>query len=113
MNVFYQWQRLFFENVATAFERTTKHHRCEDVEDRQIAQLQAKLAQKHDVISEMMEENIGAKKNSMGSSERSLGSGQPTAAARTAATMATVMPTSAISRRQPPETNYDDANYEP
>lgn len=63
VNVFYQWQRLFFENGAAAFERTAaKQRRSEDAKDRQIAQLQAKLAQKHEVISELMEENVRVKK---------------------------------------------------
>ena len=62
VNVFYQWQRLFFENGAAAFERTTKHRRSEDAKDRQIAELQAKLVQEHEVISELMEENVRAKK---------------------------------------------------
>ena len=63
VNVFYQWQRQFFENGAAAFERSGKSRRTEDVKDRQIAQLQAKLAQKHEVISELMEENVRAKKS--------------------------------------------------
>jgi transposase-like protein len=63
VNVFYQWQRLFFENGATAFERTGKNRRSEDAKDRRIAQLEQKLAQKHEVISELMEENVRAKKS--------------------------------------------------
>ena len=63
VNVFYQWQRQFFENGALAFERSGKNRRTEDAKDRQIAQLQAKLTQKHEVISELMEENVRAKKS--------------------------------------------------
>lgn len=62
VNVFYQWQRQFFENGAAAFERSGKGRRGEDAKDRQIAHLQAKLLQKHEVISELMEENVLAKK---------------------------------------------------
>jgi transposase-like protein len=54
VNVFYTWQRLFFENGAAAFERTGKNRRNDDAKDRRIAQLEAKLAQKHEVISELM-----------------------------------------------------------
>lgn len=62
VNVFYQWQRQFFENGAAAFERSGDSRRSEDAKDRRIAQLQAKLVQKHEVISELMEENVLAKK---------------------------------------------------
>jgi transposase len=63
VNVFYQWQRQFFENGAAAFERSGKNRRTEDAKDRKIAQLQQKLAQKHEVISELIEENVRAKKS--------------------------------------------------
>ena len=62
VNVFYQWQRQFFENGAAAFERSGNSRRSDDAKDRRIAQLQAKLVQKHEVISELMEENVLAKK---------------------------------------------------
>jgi transposase len=62
VNVFYQWQRQFFENGAAAFERSGNSRRSDDAKDRRIAQLQAKLLQKHEVISELMEENVLAKK---------------------------------------------------
>jgi transposase-like protein len=61
VNVFYQWQRQFFENGAAAFERSGNSRRSDDAKDRRIAQLQAKLVQKHEVISELMEENVLAK----------------------------------------------------
>ena len=60
---FYQWQKQFFENGAAAFERSGKNRRTEDAKDRKITQLQQKLAQKHEVISELMEENVRAKKS--------------------------------------------------
>jgi transposase len=63
VNVFYQWQRQFFENGAAAFERSGNSRRSDDAKDRRIAQLQAKLVQKHEVISELMEENVLAKKS--------------------------------------------------
>src|SRR5437667_2051935 len=64
VNVFYNWQKQFFENGAAAFERSGKNRRSEDAKDRRIDQLQQKLAQKHEVISELMEENVRAKKSS-------------------------------------------------
>jgi transposase-like protein len=63
VNVFYLWQRQFFEQGAAAFERRGKSRRSEDAKDRRIVQLEAKLAQKHEVISELMEENVRAKKS--------------------------------------------------
>jgi len=58
--VFYAWQKTFFENGAAAFER--KHKRVEEGKDRQIAALQEKLANKNEVIAELMEENVRSKK---------------------------------------------------
>jgi transposase len=63
VNVVYLWQKQFFEQGVAAFERSGKHRRSEDAKDRRIAQLEAKLAQKHEVISELMEENVRAKKS--------------------------------------------------
>lgn len=58
--VFYGWQKTFFENGAAAFERKSK--RAEETKDRQIAALQQKLANKNEVIAELMEENVRSKK---------------------------------------------------
>jgi transposase-like protein len=63
VNVFYLWQKQFFENGAAAFERSGKSRRSDDAKTQRIAQLEAKLAQKHEVISELMEENVRAKKS--------------------------------------------------
>lgn len=62
---YYNWQKQFFENGAAAFERRTNsanQRRAEDAKDRRIAQLEAKLVQKNEVIAELMEENVKAKK---------------------------------------------------
>lgn len=58
--VFYGWQKTFFENGGVAFERRNKQ--AEEGKDRQIAALQAKLANKNEVIAELMEENVRSKK---------------------------------------------------
>ena len=58
---FYQWQKQLFENGSAAFERKGKTAR-KSVQDRQIEQLQAKLVNKNEVIAELMEENVKAKK---------------------------------------------------
>ena len=57
---FYQWQRQLFENGAAAFER--KKSNAGTAEQRKIEALQAKLLNKNEVISELMEENVKAKK---------------------------------------------------
>lgn len=62
VNQFYGWQRQLFENGATAFERQGSNRRVEDAKDRKIARLEEKLAQKNEVIAELMEENVRAKK---------------------------------------------------
>jgi transposase len=58
--VLYAWQKQFFENGATAFERRNK--RAEEAKDRAIIALQEKLAKKNEVIAELMEENVQSKK---------------------------------------------------
>lgn len=58
--VFYAWQKQLFENGTAAFER--KNKRAEEGKDRQIAVLREKLANKNEVIAELMEENVRSKK---------------------------------------------------
>ena len=62
-NQFYLWQKTFFEQGAAAFERSAKKGQsASDAKDRQIAALQLKLANKNEVISELLEENVRSKK---------------------------------------------------
>lgn len=58
---FYQWQKQLFEHGASAFERTGKPS-GPSPQERQIQQLQAKLATKNEVIAELMEEHVSLKK---------------------------------------------------
>ena len=58
---FYQWQKQLFENADAAFERKGKTT-AKTVEQRKIELLQAKLIDKNEVIAELMEENVKAKK---------------------------------------------------
>ena len=69
----YRWQAAIFEHGAEAFDlRKGRHAKAaESAKDARIAKLEqvvaqkdAKLAQKNEVISELMEENIAAKKAS-------------------------------------------------
>jgi len=66
----YYWQAQLFEHGASAFERKGgRQAKAETAKDRKIEQLEAaiaqkelKLAQKNEVISELMEENVREKK---------------------------------------------------
>lgn len=60
-NVFYTWQRQFFENGAAAFERNRKG-RGPSREARKLEKLEAKLVQKNEVLAELMEEHVQLKK---------------------------------------------------
>lgn len=59
--LFYRWQKDFFENGAAAFVRKNGKP-DESSKDRKIAVLETKLAAKNEVIAELMEENVKAKK---------------------------------------------------
>ena len=58
----HQWVKQVLDQAEKAFERSSGTKRADGVKDRQIEQLRAKLADKHEVISELMEENVKAKK---------------------------------------------------
>jgi transposase len=59
---FYGWQKLFFENGAAAFEAAAKRRPRDDGKDRRIAALEAKLAQKNEVVAELLQEHVQLKK---------------------------------------------------
>ena len=58
--LFYLWQKQFFENGASAFER--KNGQPENQNLRIIAALREKLQRKNEVVAELMEEHIQLKK---------------------------------------------------
>jgi transposase len=59
----YYWQAQLFEHGASIFERKPgRQASVESAKDRKIAQLELKLAQKNEVISELMEDNVREKK---------------------------------------------------
>ena len=58
---FYQWQKTFFENGASAFEQK-KAGREYELENK-LKQLDKKLARKDEVIAELVEHNISLKKS--------------------------------------------------
>lgn len=58
--LFYAWQKLFFENGASAFVR--KNGSADQALQNTIAALREKLQRKNEVVAELMEEHIQLKK---------------------------------------------------
>ena len=58
--LFYLWQKQFFENGASAFERKNANPESRNL--RIIAALRDKLQRKNEVVAELMEEHIKLKK---------------------------------------------------
>ena len=58
----YTWQKQLFENAALAFERPGRQAKQTDAKDRKIEALEAKLRQKNEVVSELLEEHVQLKK---------------------------------------------------
>jgi transposase-like protein len=56
------WVKLILDQAEAAFQRQPGKRRADEVKERRIAHLEAKLAQKNEVIAELMEENVRAKK---------------------------------------------------
>jgi transposase-like protein len=56
------WVKLVLDQAEAAFQRQPGNRRGGEAKDRRIAQLEEKLAQKNEVIAELMEENVRAKK---------------------------------------------------
>lgn len=56
------WVNQLLAQADKAFERAPDNGRAELAKDRRIEQLQAKLANKNEVIAELLEENVKAKK---------------------------------------------------
>lgn len=61
-NLFYRWQKEFFDNGHTAFDNGRRAKSVEDAKDKKIEQLQAKLQRKNEVLGELMEEHVQLKK---------------------------------------------------
>jgi transposase len=63
-NQIYGWQKILFDNADTAFRQSSGRTASEvTAKEEQISRLQAKLLQKNEVIAELMEENVRAKKS--------------------------------------------------
>ncbi len=62
-NQIYAWQKILFDNLEAAFHPVAKRAANKlSVQEEKIARLENKLQQKNEVISELMEENVRAKK---------------------------------------------------
>jgi len=68
-NQIYQWQGVLFDNAAVVLERAGRRGKPATVAERRVAHLEellqrkeAKLQQKNEVIAELMEDNVRAKK---------------------------------------------------
>ena len=62
-NQIYIWQKILFDHAETAFRQTGRRETKKlSAQDEKIARLENKLQQKNEVISELMEENVRAKK---------------------------------------------------
>ncbi len=59
--VFYSWQKKFFENGFTAFENSGSRKKA--AEERRISELEKKLQNKNEVLSELMEVHMNLKKS--------------------------------------------------
>ena len=60
-SLFYQWQKQFFENGATAFQATSRNKT--DQAQQRIVALEQKLQRKNDVLAELLEEHVALKKS--------------------------------------------------
>ncbi|MGC9942062.1 MAG: transposase, partial [Verrucomicrobiota bacterium] len=60
-SLFYNWQKIFFENGTAAFERQPSLSRV-GLEEKRITQLEVKLQRKDEVMAELLTEHILLKK---------------------------------------------------
>jgi transposase-like protein len=63
VNLFYRWQKEFFENGQAAFAQSGRSRKATaDAKDRTIVALRDKLQRKNEVLAELMEEHVQLKK---------------------------------------------------
>ena len=60
--LFYQWQKTFFENGASAFERERPRSQSLGKEQNKINRLETKLKDRNEALAELMEEHVRLKK---------------------------------------------------
>ena len=63
-NQVYAWQKILFDHAETAFQQAGGRAASKvSAQEEKIARLENKLQQKNEVIAELMEENVRAKKS--------------------------------------------------
>ena len=62
-NHIYAWQKILFDHAESAFQQAGSRGASKgSAQEERIVRLEAKLQRKNEVISELMEENVRAKK---------------------------------------------------
>ena len=61
-SLIHNWVNQVLTQAEKAFDRSSGNDRAEQAKQRRIEQLEAKIANKNEVIAELMEENVRAKK---------------------------------------------------
>ena len=61
-SVIHLWVKQVLEQAERAFEKSPGSRRVAQAQDQRIQQLETKIVQKNEVIAELMEENVRAKK---------------------------------------------------
>ncbi len=64
-NQYYNWQKQFFENGATTFERRPNKanvKRRQNADERKIEHLEKKLQDRNEVVAELLQEHVQLKK---------------------------------------------------
>ena len=62
-NHIYTWQKTLFDHAPAAFQESgNRSSSKQSAQEEKISRLEAKLQQKNEVIAELMEENVRAKK---------------------------------------------------
>jgi transposase-like protein len=59
---YYNWQKQLFENGDLAFQRKRVDRREENRYEKKIAQLEAKVQEKNEVVAELLQEHVQLKK---------------------------------------------------
>ena len=62
-NLFYRWQKEFFENGAAAFQAQERPHRQVEEKQKRIEFLEKKVQTKDEVLAELMAEHVALKKS--------------------------------------------------
>jgi len=62
-NQIHAWQKILFDHAETAFQQVGRPTAQASAQEEKIARLENKLQQKNEVIAELMEENVRAKKS--------------------------------------------------